>query len=359
MVVAVKQNRELHQRILDNLSTTVLLFDQGLRLRYVNPAGEMLFAISARHLLGQSTAELLPHTDLNRALREAADTGHPFTEREVQVHLNGGRRVTVDITVMVLDEQTQTRELLVELVQVDRQLRISRDERLVAQQQATRELLRGLSHEVKNPLGGLRGAAQLLERELHDEQLKEYTQVIISEADRLQALVDRMLGPNALPRRRSINIHEVLEHVRNLVKAEARDGLRIHRDYDPSIPNLEADADQLIQAVLNIVRNAVQALSGRGNITLRTRIMRMYTIGQHKHKLVLSIEIIDDGPGIPAEIMERVFYPLVTGRAEGTGLGLSIAQSLIQQHGGIVECNSRPGRTVFAILLPLLDETAS
>lgn len=355
----MKQTRELYPRILDNLSTTVLLFDDGLRLRYVNPAGEMLFAISARHLLGQSTAELLPHTDLNRALHDAMKTGHPFTEREIQLHLNGDRPITVDVTVMVFDEHAHARALLVELVQVDRQLRITRDEHLMAQQQATRELLRGLSHEVKNPLGGLRGAAQLLERELNDEGLKEYTQVIISEADRLQALVDRMLGPNTLPRRGTVNIHEVLEHVRNLVRAEVPEGLRVHRDYDPSIPEMQADADQLVQVVLNIVRNAVQALDGQGNITLRTRVMRQYTIGQHKHRLVLSIEVIDDGPGIPADIMERVFYPLVTGRAEGTGLGLSIAQSLTQQHSGIVECNSRPGRTVFAILLPLLTATVS
>ncbi len=359
MVVAVKQVRALHRRILDNLSTTVLLFDGDLRLHYVNPAGEMQFAISARHLLGRSADALLPHSELNRALCAALRSGHPFTEREVQIALDGAHPVTMDVTVMVFAEHDTTRELLVELVQVDRQLRISRDEQLVAQQQATRELLRGLSHEVKNPLGGLRGAAQLLERELHDEQLREYTQVIISEADRLRALVDRMLGPNTLPRRRRINIHEVLERVRNLVKAEVAQGLHVYRDYDPSIPELEVAADQLVQVVLNIVRNAVQAINGCGTITLRTRVLRQHTIGQQQHRLVLRVEVIDDGPGIPADIKERIFYPLVTGRAQGSGLGLSIAQSLIQQHGGIVECASQPGRTVFSILLPLLGKTVS
>jgi len=347
---------DLDERILDNLATAVLLFDSGLRLRFVNPAAEMLFAASAPHLLGLRAAELMPNAALAEDLASAMSSGHPFTEREVVLQLNGSRRLTVDVTVMPLADSGQHGELLVELVQVDRQLRISRDEALLAQQQTTRELLRGLSHEIKNPLGGLRGAAQLLERELEDEGLKEYTQVIISEADRLQALVDRMLGPNALPRRGPVNIHELLEHVRNLVLAEAGPAIVVHRDYDPSIPDMVADRDQLVQALLNIIRNAVQAVGDKGTVTLRTRVLRQFTIGHTRHRLVACIEIIDNGPGIPAEILERVFYPLVTGRAEGTGLGLAIAQSLIQQHGGLIECTSRPGRTVFSILLPLEDE---
>ncbi len=348
----------LDERILDNLTTAVLMFDAGLRLCFVNPAGEMLLAASARHLFGVGVAELLPNAALVNDIRSAMDTGHPFTEREVVLQLNGTRRLTVDVTVMPLPESTHGPELLVELVQVDRQLRISRDETLLAQQQTTRELLRGLSHEIKNPLGGLRGAAQLLERELGDERLKEYTQVIISEADRLQALVDRMLGPNTVPRRAKINIHELLEHVRSLVLAEAEHGVSVHRDYDPSIPDITADRDQIVQAVLNITRNAAQALGERGNITFRTRVIRQFTIGHTRHRLVACIEIIDNGPGIPPDIRERVFYPLVTGRAEGTGLGLAIAQSLIQQHGGLIECTSRPGRTVFSILLPVENDVA-
>jgi two-component system nitrogen regulation sensor histidine kinase GlnL len=260
--------------------------------------------------------------------------------------------MTVDCTVTPISEP-QHKELLVELLHVDRHLRIIREENLLAQHQATRALARGLAHEIKNPLGGLRGAAQLLERELNNEALKEYTGIIIGEADRLQNLVNRMLGPNTLPQKRLINIHQVLEHVRSLVSAEAPPGVHIVRDYDPSIPELNADPDQLIQAVLNIVRNAVQAVGDHGEITLRTRTLRQYTIGQRRHKLVIRIDVIDNGPGIPPDMMESIFYPMVTGRPEGTGLGLPIAQFLISQHGGLIECASRPGFTTFTLLLPL------
>ncbi len=214
-------------------------------------------------------------------------------------------------------------------------------------------MIRGLAHEIKNPLGGLRGAAQLLERELPDPQLTEYTKIIIDEADRLQNLLNRMLGPNTLPNLRETNIHHVLERVRSLVLAEAPPGIEITRDYDPSIPNLNADSDQLIQAALNLVRNAVQALGQHGSIILRTRAQRQITIGHERHRLVLTLEVIDNGPGIPQEIQERIFYPMVTGHANGTGLGFSIAQSLINRHGGLIECTSEPGNTIFRILLPL------
>lgn len=355
MANASEQSAHLLQHVVDNLSTTVLLFDATMRLRFVNPAGEMLFANSARHLLGMHARDLLPADDVTNAIDEALTTGHPFTKREIALSLPPERHVTVDLTLMPCAEPGQPRELLVELIQVDRQLRISRDEVLLAQQQGTRELLRGLAHEVKNPLGGLRGAAQLLERELPDPSLKEYTQVIIGEADRLQNLVDRLLGPSGLPQKRACNIHEVLERVRNLVRAEAGGEIRIQRDYDPSIPELCADPDLLIQALLNIVRNAVQALRGHGTITLRTRALRQFTIATRRHRLVVCVDVIDDGPGITPEMKERMFYPMVTGRADGTGLGLSIAQSLIQQHAGLIECSSRPGHTVFSILLPLDD----
>jgi two-component system nitrogen regulation sensor histidine kinase GlnL len=212
-------------------------------------------------------------------------------------------------------------------------------------------LIRGLAHEVKNPLVGLRGAAQLLERRLDEAELREYTQVIIGEADRLQALVDRMLGPATLPQHVELNIHEVLERVRQLVEAEA--GLAIDADYDPSIPDLVGDRDQLIQAMLNLLRNAVQSVDGEGRVAIRSRSHRQVTIGQQRHRLVIGIDVIDDGPGIPAEMVESIFYPMVTGRVGGTGLGLSIAQELIHRHGGLIECTSRPGETVFRVLLPL------
>ncbi|QKT03640.1 nitrogen regulation protein NR(II) [Ectothiorhodospiraceae bacterium 2226] len=345
--------QEPQRRALDHMHTAVLLVDAALRLRYLNPAAEILLAASRRRVTGTSFAELLPDAEFAESLRGALASGHPFTVRERVLHIPAGQRMTVDLTVTPLREVGAGDELLIELTQVDRQLRISREEQLLAQQSATRALVRGLAHEVKNPLGGLRGAAQLLERVLPAEDLKEYTQVIIREADRLQALVDRMLGPNSLPRKCALNIHEVLEHVRSLVAAEVPRGVAIGRDYDPSIPELYGDRDLLVQAVLNIVRNAAQAVEGEGHITLRTRTLRQYTIGHVRHKLVVRVDIIDDGPGIPADMQESIFFPMVTSRAEGTGLGLPIAQSLIGQHGGLVECRSRPGQTVFTLLLPL------
>ncbi len=246
---------------------------------------------------------------------------------------------------------------MVELTQLDRHLRIAREENLLEQHQVARQLVRGLAHEIKNPLGGLRGAAQLLERELVDEDLKEYTRIIIGEADRLRGLVNRMLGPNQLPQMRTCNIHQIVEHVRNLVAAEEHAELTLIRDYDPSIPDFRADPEQLIQALLNIVRNAAQALQGKGQIILRTRAQRQITIGQKRHKLVVRVDVIDNGPGIPDEMLETIFYPMVTGHAEGTGLGLSIAQSLVNVHGGTIECSSRPGHTEFTISVTAGDDS--
>ena len=280
-------------------------------------------------------------------------SGHGFTEREVQITFHGGKVSTLDAIVTPVSEPQLGSGLLVELMQLDRQLRITREESLVAQQSVSRALTRGLAHEIKNPLGGLRGAAQLLERELADPALKEYTDVIIGEADRLQNLVDRMLGPNTIPKKRTINIHQIMERVRQLVSAEVSTQLQLVRDYDPSIPELVADPDQLIQAVLNIVRNAAQAVGEQGEIVLRTRTLRQYTLGQQRHKLVIKVDVIDNGPGIAPDMMESMFYPMVTGRPDGTGLGLSIAQAIINQHGGLIECASEPGNTCFTLLLPL------
>lgn len=344
---------ELLQRIIENLHTTVLLFDDQLRLRYVNPAGEMLFAASFGRLAGVAADILFNNQDLASSLRSSLAAGHPFTERELALTPTPGHRVTVDLTAVPLAAPQRGTELLVELSELDRQLRITREESLLAQSVASRALVRGLAHEIKNPLGGLRGAAQLLERELGAAELKEYTQVIISEADRLQNLVNRLLAPNSLPQKRPLNIHEVTERVRQLVQAEVPASVRLLTDYDPSIPELSADRDQLIQAVLNLVRNAAQAVGAQGSITLRTRALRQYTIGQNRHKLALRLDVIDDGPGIEREMVESIFLPMVTGNPQGSGLGLPIAQSLINLHGGLIECESQPGRTVFTVLLPL------
>ncbi len=340
-------------RILEGLNTAVLVFNSALRLTYMNPAGENLLAVSLRQATGQGVLDLLPAAlSLSERLRGAVETEQPFTEHELQLQLTGERLVTVDCVVTPIELEDGT-EIVVELTQLDRHLRIAREENLLEQHQAARQLVRGLAHEIKNPLGGLRGAAQLLERELDDEELKEYTRIIIGEADRLRGLVNRMLGPNQLPQMRDCNIHQIVEHVRNLVAAEEQENLSLIRDYDPSIPDFRADAEQPIQALLNIVRNAAQALHGNGQIILRTRAQRQVTIGQKRHKLVVRVDIIDNGPGIPPDMLETIFYPMVTGHAEGTGLGLSIAQSLVNVHGGIIECSSRPGHTEFTILIPL------
>ncbi len=341
-------------RVLENLNYAVLLFDHELKLRYLNVEAERLFGNSARHLLGQAAHSLFSsETDIVVQLDHAIATLQPFTHRAISITLSYKNPIMVDLTASPFSENHVDNEIIVEISQVDRMVRIAQDEILLKQQKITQEIVRGLAHEVKNPLGGLRGAAQLLEKELSNNELKEYTQVIISEADRLQNLVNKLLGPSTLPKQQLINIHEILERVRNLVQVEINNNIKLHRDYDPSIPEMQADPDQLIQAILNIVRNAAQALSGSGNIYLKTRIQRQFSIGHQRFKLVCSISIIDDGPGIPSSIKDRIFYPLVTSRAKGTGLGLSIAQGLIQKHSGIIECTSIPGNTEFTINIPI------
>jgi two-component system nitrogen regulation sensor histidine kinase GlnL len=336
------------EQLLEALNTAVILLDESLQLTYLNPAAENLFEVSRRQVRGQYWPQVM-QTDASLVdrLRGFMQGVEPFTERELEVQTAYGQRITVDCTVTPLGKG----DLLLEVVQVDRHLRIALEEHLLVQQHAARDLMRGMAHEIKNPLGGLRGAAQLLESELQQPELKEYTQVIIGEADRLRKLVDRMLGPNNVPENRELNIHQVLEHVRSLVDAENYPDLVFRREFDPSIPELKGDSELLVQALLNLVRNAAQA--GATSITLRTRIQRQFTIGHTRYKLAIRIEIIDNGPGIPADMQSKIFYPMVTGRADGTGLGLSIAQSLINQHSGIIEFTSQPGNTNFTIFLPL------
>ncbi|PVV10363.1 MAG: two-component system sensor histidine kinase NtrB [gamma proteobacterium symbiont of Ctena orbiculata] len=344
----------MERRVLDNLSTAILLFDREFRLQYINSSAEMMFGVSARKVVGIPASELITcsgsvvHENLERSL----ETGQPFTEREHQLVVDEDHEITIDCTVIPIRADQYVNEFLVEIQQVDRQLRISREEQILSRNQASRALVRGLAHEIKNPLGGLRGAAQLLERELPDVALTEYTQIIIEEADRLQNLVDRMVGPNKIPVLKWINIHQVLERVCSLVQAETGPGLAINRDYDPSIPDLKGDLDQLIQAFLNIMRNGVNAAGARGVLGIDTRVLRQFTIGNIRHRLVVSVEISDNGPGIPVDLQERVFFPLVSG-SDGMGLGLSISQTLINRHQGLIEFTSKPGHTVFRVLLPL------
>lgn len=344
----------MYKKILDHLNEAILLFDKDLLLTYINPAGEMLLADSAKHLLGNSIHKLFKtsHTLLFDDLLQRLHLNEPLVDRELILErLN--QSITVNLSATPLHENGELSEILIELQQVDRHLRITKEEQLLAQQNTSRMLVRGLAHEIKNPLGGLRGAAQLLDLELQDPELKEYTQIIIAESDRLQDLMDKMLGPNKPAHKSLLNIHEVLERVRQLVSAEANNTILLRTDYDPSIPELYADKNQLIQAFLNIVRNAVQAIKSDGEIVIKTRIQRHMTIGRKRYKLTTKIDITDSGPGIKPELMGQIFYPMITGRAEGTGLGLSIAQSLINQHNGLIECESEPGRTVFSIYLPL------
>ena len=347
------KSRVTAEEVLDGLTMAIVTVDDGLRITTLNSACESLFGISRRMALGAPLTEVIVHLKPYEArLRTAQATATGFIERETELRRSGDPGVTVDWTVTPFTGGRKP-GLLIELLWVDRHLRIARDEQLLAHFDASRELIRGLAHEIKNPLGGIRGAAQLMEREYPDDGHREYTSVIIREVDRLQNLVNRMLGPNRPPQKAALNVHEVLEHVRQLVQAEAPGGVSILRDYDPSIPDLRGDREQLIQAVLNIVRNALQAVESDGRIVLRTRTRRQFTIGTMRHKLVVQIDVEDDGAGIAPSMVEKIFYPMVTTRAEGTGLGLPIAQYLVHSHGGLIECRSHPGSTVFTLYMPL------
>ncbi len=347
----------MYQTLLENLTTAVLAFDVGLQLQYMNTAAETLIEASDRQLHGLHIDELFreepPSTE---HLQQALSNATSYTKREAKLQLPNGSTLTADYTVTPVTENGHT-ILLMELQPRDRLLRITREETIKTRQETAKILVRGLAHEIKNPLGGIRGAAQLLARELPDESLKDYTNVIIEEADRLRNLVDRMLGPIKPPQLAEVNIHEVLERVCSLIDAETGGHMTLTRNYDPSIPPISADAEQLIQATLNIVRNAMQAISQHmplsdGNITLKTRIMRQFTIGNIRHRLICRLDIIDNGPGIPADMLENMFYPMISGRADGTGLGLSIAQSIISRHSGAITCESEPGKTVFSLFIP-------
>jgi len=333
---------------LELLATAVVALDERFVVRYANPAAESLLATGAKSLLGQPFLALfLEREALLASLREARATHWDYAAQNVTYSRPGREPLPLSCVVTRIDGSGLA--LLAELRPIEQQLRLAREERIVAGEQANRELIRNLAHEIKNPLGGLRGSAQLLERELERPELREYTQVIIKEADRLQTLMDRMLTPHRAPHIEPLGVHEVLERVRSLVKAEF--GVVIERDYDPSLPDLVGDREQLIQAVLNIARNAAQA--GSSSILFRTRAIRQTTILRHRHRLALELQVIDDGPGVPEEIQDRIFNPLVSGREGGTGLGLSLAQTFVQYHHGVIEFESRPGRTIFRILLPL------
>ncbi|MDH4260238.1 MAG: nitrogen regulation protein NR(II) [Gammaproteobacteria bacterium] len=340
--------------VLDAMATAVIVVDGAGRISWLNAAAGNLLATGPAAARGRPLASMLTDgAQFDSLISRSRASGEPLAMRgfELVPAARGDAHYQVDITLTPLG--TGPDSVLVEISDTTQPGRITRDTALLAQQGGSRVMARQLAHEIKNPLGGLRGAAQLLERELPNEELKEYTRVIIGEADRLCALVDGLLGPARPMRREPVNVHELIDHVYRLARAEAPAGVAIERDYDPSLPLLVLDRDLMVQAMLNLARNAVQALGERGELTMRSRALTHATIGAERHRIVASLQFEDNGPGVPAELGETIFYPLVTARPEGTGLGLAVAQDIATRHGGIIEFDSRPGRTVFSLLLPM------
>jgi len=337
---------------LEYLATAVVLLDDESRIAYINPAAEHLFDVSDKNLHGLPLQQVFTHTEqLASAMQQAIYNNASYIEHDLTLgtHAHGKLHLRCAATPL----QFTRRYLLLEFHPMDRPLKLAREEQMLDQTQANRLLLRNLAHEIKNPLGGIRGAAQLLEQELEKPALREYTQVIVQEADRLRSLMEKLLAPQNASHYSALNIHEVLERVRSVVLAEMPEGLTIQRDYDISLPALVGDKEQLIQVMLNIVRNAAQAMQGSGLIVLRTRIARQVTLIKRRHRLAVMVQVIDNGPGIPPELQDKIFYPLVSGRADGHGLGLTLAQDFVSQHHGMIEFDSEPGRTCFTVLLPL------
>ncbi len=343
--------------LLDALVTSVFLLDQDLQVRYLNAAAQTLLGLGANQAVGRRFTDLARGADTLVLLFERARTGgEGVVQRELAWPAAGGvdRILDCAVTQVTFGHAPQ---LLLEMEDITQHRRLTRENALLAQLGGSRLMVRQLAHEIKNPLGGLRGAAQLLQRELLDPSLREYTRVIISEADRLTHLLDSMLGPGRPPAKQLVNVHELLERVYRLLRSEAPEGVIVDRDYDPSLPALTIDPNHIIQAMLNLGRNAIQALSVPGidspRLVLRTRAASNVSVGTQRHRLVASIQFEDNGPGVLTEIRDTIFYPLVSGRADGSGLGLGIAQDLVSRHGGLIEYDSAPGRTIFMISLPM------
>lgn len=352
------------KQILDGLTTAVLVLDADLKLYCVNNSAEMLLGVSGDQVVGKSIHHCFSDLDRSpKSFMAAVNQGRHLTFRRARWRLHNSSEITVDYSVTPNNELGS---VIIEVQPLDRLLRISREEAMISTQETSRNLVRSMAHEIKNPLGGIRGAAQLLARELQTregESLEDYTGIIIDETDRLRNLVDRMLGPHKPLEHQPVNVHEVFEHVLAVISAETGKTIKLRRDYDPSIPEVPGDKELLIQATLNIARNAVQALlenemDGTGEIILSSRVQRRCTIGRKQYALAAKISIVDNGPGINPEIIEDIFLPMITGRAEGTGLGLAIAQNLISQHHGTIECRSIAGHTDFSIYLPLEGQNA-
>ena len=341
----------------DLLATLVAVVDRVGQVLFSNAALEDTLGISRRMIVGSAFAETFTEpSQLQNALEGAFENEFAAMRYDTWLKRSGYDPLPVHV---IVTRTEGTAEIVVEMVPQEQQTRQDREERLAEQAQTNKELIRNLAHEIKNPLGGIRGAAQLLEMELQSPDLSEYTQVIIHEADRLQSLVDRLLAPHRRPHTvGDVNVHEVCERVRSLIVAEFPKGLRVVRDYDTSIPDFRGDREHMIQTVLNIAHNAAHALvdriaAGDAELTFRTRVTRQTTFGKQRYRLALELHVIDNGPGVPDSIKDRIFYPLVSGREGGSGLGLTLAQTFVQQHHGTIEVDSVPGRTDFKILIPL------
>lgn len=341
------------QKLLNELTTGIVILDVEGAVSYMNTAAEGALGISLKRAVGNRLVDSVPGfrdvSDLcDRAMGEGQSFGHVIS---VPAPQRDGSELELAIRATPL-EDSEPDALLLELFDTTQRHHLDRENTLVAQQVVSRRMIQQLAHEIRNPLGGLRGAAQLLERELHDAELQEFTRVIIREVDRLDSLMDGLLGPGSRPCMQMVNIHEVLEHVATIAESESPQ-LNMVRDYDPSLPDLSLDRDQMTQALLNLVRNAAQVTDGHGQIILRTRVLTNATLNRTQHKLVVCIEVQDNGPGVPEDIADTLFYPLVTSRESGTGLGLPLAQDLVNRHGGLIEYDSVPGHTVFTVLLPV------
>ena len=349
---------DMSENILSNLCTAIISLDHELRTRFINPAAESLLKVSANRSINTPVDELaIGFKDFTSIFYDALQSGQPFTQRLAELHLNDGKCVTVDFSVSPVSEM-EWPTLIVEIHPLDRYLRIDRDAALEEHQEISRQVMRGLAHEIKNPLGGIRGSAQLLAKELATAELHEYTDIIIDETDRLTRLVDRMLGPQRPFKPRIANIHMLLERIRKLLILE-ESNLQVQRDYDPSIPELVIDEELMFQALLNLARNALQSMSDVDNPTLSftTRTERQFTIRSVRYRNVLRIDIADNGCGIPEDLQQQVFYPMISGRSGGTGLGLPLVHAVVHQHKGIIEFDSKPGATVFHIIIPLEQQT--
>lgn len=356
--MSVKQiTLDLH-KLVHTMQTAIVVVDGSLNVRYINDSGLNILETGINQTIDKPFDDFFVSDSFkSERFEKALSQGEAFSESELQLCFKDGRSMMVDLQATLLD-QDESQYVLIEILPIDKQRKISQETQQYAQQMAARELIRGLAHEIKNPLGGIRGAAQLLGKELTDPAHNEFTQMIIDQADRLRALVDRLLGPNSLPQKRMCNLHEIIEKVRSVVAADLSYQIHIERDYDPSIPDVYADPDMLQQALLNIARNASQALKSakieRPVIGFRTRIERQCVIKGKRHSLCAQISIVDNGPGVPKELKDTLFYPMVTSKRKGSGLGLSIAQTLADHHQGKIDVESFPGYTEFTLHIPIL-----